>query len=453
MITERIAGFIIDTSYKDIPKDDVAMAKRCILDCFGVSLYASRQPIGKIITDFVKEQGGEPQSGVIGGGFKTNVSQAALANGTLGHALDYDDYGVTWIGHPTVVLLPAVFALAERDKIPGDKIIEAYIIGWEVGAKIAAAIAERLIEVGWHPTATIGSLASAVASAKLLGLDRKQIKTALGIAASQAGGLRLNFGTDTKPFHAGKAASNGVTAAILAGKGFTANDSILEDPALGFCSVLAREGYNLSKMVENLGSPYDITIGACIKPYPACGLTHRCLDAISYLVKEHRINPEDVNEVKCHTPAQAEDILIYPRPQSGLHGKFSMQYCMTTVLLEGKAGLREFTDEKVLSPAAQDMVKKVGFVHPEGPTGATDILRLANAVSIKLKDGREISKEVKYPKGDPQNPMSWEETADKFRDCTANVMQSDEVEGVIQLMGKLESLTDVSGLMGLISQT
>jgi 2-methylcitrate dehydratase PrpD len=452
MITERIAGFIIDTSYKDIPHDAVAMAKRCLLDCFGVGLFASRQPTGKIIIDFVREQGGQPQSGVIGAGFKTSVSQAALANGTLGHALDYDDYGVTWVGHPTVVLLPAVFALAEGNNICGEKVIEAYIIGWEVGAKIAACAAERLMEVGWHPTAVVGSLAAAAASAKLLGLDRQQTRTAMGIAASQTGGLRINFGTDTKPFHAGKAASNGVTAAILAGKGFTANDAILEDPALGFCSVFAREGYDVNKIVEDLGSPYDINIGACIKPYPACGLTHRCLDAISYLVKEHRIAPEEVEEVKCHTPAQAEDILIYPRPQSGLHGKFSMHYCMATILLEGKAGLREFTDEKVLSSAAQEMIKKVSFIHPEGPPGATDILRLANTVSIKLKDGREVSNEVKYPKGDPQNPMSWEETAEKFRDCTKEILSSAEAEDVIQMLGKLESLTDVADLMELVSQ-
>jgi 2-methylcitrate dehydratase PrpD len=309
------------------------------------------------------------------------------------------------------------------------------------------------MEVGWHPTATVGTLAAAAASAKLLGLDQRQIRIALGIAASQAGGLRLNFGSDTKPFHAGNAASNGVMAAILAGKGFTANDSVLEHPSLGFCSVLARKGYDLNKMVEGLGAPYDITVGACIKPYPACGLTHRCLDAISYLVTQHNVGADDVAEVHCHTPAQAEDILIYTHPQSGLHGKFSMQYCMAAILLDGKAGLREFTDEKVTSPAAQEMLKKVSFVHPEGPSGATDLLRLANAVSIKLKDGQELYHEVKYAKGDPKNPMSWEETADKFRGCAQEILKPADAESVIHLMAKLESLTDVGELMGLVRET
>jgi 2-methylcitrate dehydratase PrpD len=322
MGTEKIAEFIVNTHYEKIPVEAISIAKMCLLDGFGVALAGTRELTGKIITEYVRDISGKPESGIIGGCFKTSSPLSALANGTLAHALDYDDEAITWEGHPTVVLLPAIFALAERDHLSGRKVLEAYIIGWEVGSKLCSELSFSLSEQGWHPTATIGTLASTAACANLLGLNVQQTQIALGIAASEASGLRKNFGTDTKPFHAGRAASNAITATMLAQKGFTANQTVLED-GIGFCQVMAKKECNLETLARALGSPFDIVTSYAIKPYPSCALTHRCIDAMLYLVEKYQIRPDQVAEIECHTPVMMRKILVYSQPQTGLqlHGR------------------------------------------------------------------------------------------------------------------------------------
>lgn len=451
MSTEKIAEFIANTGYKKIPGEAIAIAKMCILDGFGVALAGTQEPAGKIITEYVEHIGGKPVSGVIGGGFKTSSQLAALANGTLAHALDYDDHAITWMGHPTIVLLPSILALAERDHLSGQQILEAYSVGWDVGSKLCSELSIGLFEQGWHPTATVGTLAATAACANLLKLSSKQIRVALGIAASEAAGLRSNFGTDTKPFHAGKAASNAISAVSLAQKGFTASEAILEGP-IGFCSVFAKKECNLNALAERLGSPFDILTSYSIKPYPSCGLTHRCIDAMLHLVKEHQLTPDLVAEVECYTPALARDILLYSRPQTGLQGKFSLEYCTAAALIDREVSLRQFMDEKVQSPIAQGLIPKVKVSYVEGAEGES-LLNIPQAVKVKLLDGPEHFYEVRWPKGYSYNPMTWEEVANKFRDCTEGVLSPGEIDQIIELLSKLESLTSISELMAVASKT
>ena len=450
MSMKKIAEFITNTKYTDIDPEALDIAKMCILDGFGVALAGTRESTGRIITEFVKENGGNPQSGVIGCGFKTSPINAALANGTLAHALDFDDHAITWTGHPTIVLLPSVIALAERDGLSGKQVLQAYSVGWEVGSKICSVLANSLFEKGWHPTATAGTLAVTVACANLIGLNPEAVIRAIGIGASEASGLRYNFGTDTKPLHAGLAARNGITATLLAQKGFTAGKTVLEG-SLGFSSVFAGKELNIDSIAGSLGKPYDIGSSYSIKPFPACGLTHRCIDGMLNLVKTQPFKPEEVEHIECHTPPMVREILVYSNPRSGLEGKFSLEYCMAAAIIDGEVSLRQFTDEKVLAAASQRLISKVELKFLDVPKGHS-LLNIPQAVKVKLKDGRELFKEVQWPKGYSYNPMSWDEVAEKFRACAEGVLAKDRIEQCVEVSAKMETVDDVSSLMAILSK-
>jgi len=449
-ITDSMVSFIVDTGYEQIPREAIEFAKRAILDCLGCAVAGSGEPSSKIITEYVNEVGAKAEAGIIASGFNSTAPEAALANGTMAHALDYDDVAVSWIGHPSVALLPAVLALAERGKLSGREVLEGYILGFEVGARLGAAIGFGHYTWGWHATVTLGTMAAAAASSKMLRLNAHQTAMALGISASLAGGTRQNFGTMTKPFHAGSAARNGVMAALLAQRGFTADEAILEGP-MGFCKLFSGGAeYDIDRVTHGLGDPFDIVSpGVSMKPYPCCRLTHRCIDAILHLIGEHRPSPDDVDRVECRTSDAIPQILIHSQPKTGLEGKFSMQYCMAIAILDGEVGLRQFTDEKVLDPKAQALLKRVHFVHPQG-VAPEETLSMPEAVTIRLRDGRELSHEVLVARGDPPNPMSEQELAAKYRDCASFVLSPQDTQLSLDMVSHLEELRDVTELMDLV---
>ena len=448
--TERIASFIVDTGYDQIPKEAVDAAKGAILDCLGCTLAGSSEPAAKIVTQFVKEIGGNPEAGVIAAGFKTGAAQAALANGTMAHALDYDDVAVSWIGHPTAVLLAVVLALGERGKLSGREALAGYILGFEVEAKLGACIGFGHYGWGWHATATLGTMAATAAAAKMLGLDVSRTRMALGIATSLAGGTRQNFGTMTKPFHVGSAARNGILAARLAEKGLTADEAIIEHP-MGFCKLFSGGAeYDGARATQGLGDPFDIVSpGVSTKPYPCCRLTHRCIDAILHLIKEYGINADDVEEVECRTSEFVPQVLIHSRPKTGLEGRFSMQYCMAIALLDGQVALRQFADDRVMDARAQELLRRVEYVHTGDVTGA-EMLATPEVVTIELRDGRKLSHEVLVAKGAPRNPMTAEELAAKYRDCASSVLSAEDVEKSLNVVSRLEDVEDIAELMDVL---
>ncbi|MFC2005727.1 MmgE/PrpD family protein [Chloroflexota bacterium] len=443
--TEEIASFIVGTGFNEIPEKAVETAKEAILDCLGVTLAGSVDPTAEIITQYVKELGCKPEVSVIGSGFKASPPQAALANGTIAHALDYDDMTIPWI-HPSAPVLPAILALGEAGRISGKEAIEAYVLGFEVEVRVGSGIGRRPYLNGWHSTATLGTLGAAAAAAKILKLNVEQTRMALGIAASQAGGFRQNFGSMTKPFHAGNAAKNGVVAAILAKKDFTAALDILEGD-FGFCKVMAGEGkYDLNKITQGLGKSFAIVdYGVEVKPYPCCGGTHLCIDAILHLIKQHHLSAEGVDKVKCLTTTALPQVLIHSRPKNGLEGKFSMQYCMATALIDGEVRLKQFADEKVLNPEVKKLIEKVEYVHPDDGTKLQ-----GETVTVRLRDGREYSHQVLIAKGRPGNPLTREELVAKYRDCAGFALSREDTEQSLELVLKLEDLDDITELMNLV---
>lgn len=450
MITERIAKFIVETNDHDIPDEAIKVAKKCFVDTLGVALAGSKQPEAGIIRELVKNLGGKPESGVIASGFKTSPPLAALANGVMAHALDYDDISTKFLAHPSVNLVPAILALGENKGISGKKVLASYIIGFEVGANLGSIMGMQFFGRGWHATSILGSVGAAAAAAKIFELGIQETRVALGIAASLAGGLKINFGSMTKPLHAGNAARNGILAAMLAEKGFTANSSAFEGPK-GFCEVYTGTECDLKNIEEAIGRIwYIVSPGVKFKPYPCCGSVTGCADAILELKRKHNILPEDVSEIECRvSPLMIETGSSIHSPKTGQEGRFSLEYDMAIAIIDGELTLKQYTDEKVNSPAAQELMKKVKITFPEEGIGMG--MEEPQEVVVKLKNGRQYSYKVEKHKGTSENPLSDEEFFFKFKDCASIVLSPESTEEVLYLLRHLDESKDVFRLMELLT--
>ena len=383
---------------------------------------------------------------------------AALANGIGIHADDYDDtqlavaedrvYGL--LTHPTAPCLPAALALAEIGSMSGKDLLLAYNVGVEVECKIAEAISPRHYDDGFHTTGTVGGFASAAAAAKLRGYNRDRLLVTLGIVASEGSGLRENFGTMTKPFHAGHAAENGIVAADFAALGWTAAPQILEAQR-GFFHA-AGGGFDSAAIMGKLGKPWTFASpGVSIKPFPSGSLSHPGMSEMLKLIKEFAIRPEQVEHVKVGTNRNPPNALIHHQPKDNLQAKFSMEFCMAVLLLYGKGGLTEFTDEVVNRPEMQEMIRRVEFgIDPVAEAAGYN--KMTTILHITLKDGRTVSGRADFAKGSPADPMSYAEVAAKFLDCAAFAKWPvSKAKAVVETVRKLEGVPDVRALTGLLS--
>jgi len=448
-VTDRLARFIVATDYDSLPEEVVTAAKRAVLDTLAVTLAGYREEASRIVTDYVRELGTVGEAGVVASGFRAAASEAALANGTMAHALDYDDVSTSMLGHPSAPLLPAVLALAEKTGASGKDTIVAFVLGFEVECKMGLAIGAGHYARGWHATSTLGSLGAATACAKLLRLDLAATRATLGIAASLAGGTRQNFGTMTKPLHAGIAARNGVMAASLAAGGFTADATIIEAP-LGFLHLFGAGDHDAEKAVASLGQPFAIVSpGVSVKLYPCCYATHRALDAALQLQGEASTEPGRIGRVEVKVSRGTAIPLIHHRPQTGLEGKFSMEYCLAAALLDGRVTPASFSDEAVQRPEAQKLLRRVEMVEEGlGPP----IVGPATVRAI-LDDGSQHSRHVETPRGDPKAPLTWDELVGKYRDCAAAILPDAAIARSVEIIAELEAAADVGGLMDIVCLT
>lgn len=453
-VTEKISRFIVDVSLDEMPAAAIKTAKQAMMDCLGCTLLGAVQPIGRIISEFVIEAEARPVAGIVGWGKKTAPHLAALANGIMAHAEDYDDMSYGIYGHPTPPLLPAILALGEKYKVSGKQIIEAYITGFEVGSCIGRALNPAHYIRGWHGTATMGTVEAVAASAKLLKLDTDQTRMAIGIAASETCGIRQNFGTMTKPFHAGNAARSGVVAAQLAQKGFTADLNIMEAP-LGFGHLFQGDKPPDWEKVAHLGENFDIVAegvasrgieggGIAFKLYPSCGETHAEIQIILDLMRKHHFSNEDVESIECVFSDTMNSVMLHQEPKTGMEGKFSAEYCVARALLDNHVGLQDFTDEKVNQPEVRQVMQKIKRrIDP-------DMTMLASTLNVKLKDGRKFSQHVETIKGMPQNPLSEEEMVAKYKDCAQFVLSSGDIDRSLELLNHLEEVEDITELMDIL---
>jgi 2-methylcitrate dehydratase PrpD len=447
-ITRKLAEYLVATDFDSLPPDAITAAKRAILDTLGVTYAGSTQPAGKIITDFVEKDECKPVCGVIGGRGRTSAANAALANGTMAHALDYDDASRVQ-GHISSVLLPTVLAQGEEIGCSGKEIIAAFVLGAEIWGKISANM-PALHFKGWHPTGVFGPFGATAAAAKLLRLNAEQTRMALGLAGSQAAGVSQNFGTMTKPFHVGNASRIGIVSASLAKSGFTATRDILEG-SLGFpVGFYWNEAVELPRMTKNLGNPFNIVSpGFNVKKFPTCYMTHRAIDALLDLVEEYDLRPADVEHIDCQGSPRAVKMLFYTDPQNSLEGKFSMHFCLAVALAERKIGLAQVTDEKVKDPRIVELARKVTFrVNPDADEMEIGDKR-PDVVTVKLKNGGSHSKGVLTAKGHAEVPLTWDELVEKYRECACQVLDDKDIEKSVELVANLEDAVNIRELLNL----
>ena len=458
-LTNYVAGFVCATRSADVPQEVAHLGKRSVLDGLGLALAGAASETGTITRKYLKALGFAAEGGstVIGSDMNVPARFASFANGISIHADDFDDtqlavakdrvYGL--LTHPTAPVLPPALAIAERDRRSGADLMLAYQVGVEVECKVAEAIMPRHYQTGFHSTATCGSIGAAAAAAKLLGLDREATRRALSIGATQAGGLRENFGTMTKPFHAGRAAENGVVAAEIAALGFTASPTGLEAER-GFFRA-AGGGFSPEMIEGKLGSPWTFAMpGVSIKPHPSGSLTHPGMAVMMALITKHHIEPARVKHVKVGTNHNMPNALIHHRPKNELQAKFSMEFCMAILLLDRKGGLEQFTDAVVNRPDVQAMIEKVEFgVHPEAEAAGFD--KMTTIIEIEMDDGGVVRGQADFGKGSPANPMSDGELSEKFRQCAEwGKVDHARSQKILDLVWDIEAIRDVNELTRLL---
>jgi 2-methylcitrate dehydratase PrpD len=447
--TEKIARFIFDTDYQGIPHDAAEKAKRTALDCIGAALAGVSEPVSQTVTGYIKKLGGTAQASVFGAGVKVSVADAALANGCIAHALDYDDCGVK-IGHPSVLVLPAVLSLGEHLGASGKDILTAYIVGLEVEGKLALHADFKLMQARLNHQTWYGSIGAAAACAKLLKLDVEKTRMALGIAANFACGLSANHGSMTGAMAAGNACRNGVTAALMAQAGIIANPNIIETQN-GFYDTLVGVGhYDAERMADGLGKPlYLESPGIGLKKYPSCYHTHRALDGVFQLLEEHRLSDKDIAEVDVGTSDRAMRVLAFTEPATPYQAKYSMPYCIAAALVDHRVNLETFTSHKFEDPNMIETRKKVRLSFPDVPIwpGLADVGPdtefVGNPVTIRMKDGRNYNARVDIPRGDPGAPLTDDEVLAKYRDCGREQLDRRDIERSVGLIMELERVENI----------
>jgi len=450
-VAREMARFIVRTNLSEVPAEVIEKGKKCILDALGCGLYGQEFEATKIVTELAREWGGRAEASILGASAKVPSAMAALANGVAVHVADFDDSSVHFRGHPTSVTLPPALALCESKMKSGRDLLLAYIVGVEVGGKLGKLMGWPHYEAGWHGTGTIGTIASAAASAKVLGLNEEKAAHALAIAASGASGIRENFGTMVKSFHAGQASFSGIMAAILAEKGYEGSLTAFEGKS-GFRHVYSGEN-DIHRWVNELNEPHTL-LGVMFKRYPSCAGTHPTLDALEELRKEHPFSWQDIKAVKCMVPPVTVSVLIYPRPSTGLEGKFSLPYCASAYLVHGKLDLSHFEKEALKDENVGRLMEKVEMVPDEslGELIKTSDLLVPTEVHVKLKN-QTLTKRMLEAKGGASSPLPMEEVKAKFRTCAGRILPANKVEEIINLVSSLESLRSISTLTENLSQS
>lgn len=459
--TAAAAAFIENTTFGDLPEEVVRLAVRCLLDGLGLFVAGTNEEAVRILAADAEETGGRPEALLLGRG-KVKVPAAAAARvlGTAGHAHDWDDsqvsidpahvYGL--LTHPTIPPLTSALVLAQRLRdVRGRTFLLGFLVGFEVECKISEWMLPQHYMRGMHSSGTVGTFGAYAAAAKLLGLKGAALRHGFGIAASFAAGVRCNFGTMTKPLHVGRAAENGVIAALLAARGFTADPDALDGP-WGFYAVHGG-GVSAEKVSQGFGRTWSIAHpGVSIKPYPCGVLTHPTIDLMLRLVEEHKIQPDDIEAVKVYAGSNILKPIRYPVATNHLQAKFSLPAALAMIALVRKAGKREFSDAFVASAAMQSMQKRIATeLDPEIEKMGFDKMR--SKIVIRLKGGGEIEgwSDERY-RGGPENPLSDAELEAKVRSCCEGILDEATQDALIDRAQKVVRLPDAAELMAIINR-
>lgn len=445
-LTHALAKFAAHTETEAVPVRLLEKAADAFVDTLGVGLAGSLERASVLVAQWVLEEAGRGRATVWGNENGASPAQAALANATAAHALDFDDSLPSMRSHPSASLVPAALAVAEAQGASGREVLAAYVIGLEVAGKIGRVVSNGHFQRGLHTTATIGIFSCATAAARLLRLDAAGLQTAWGIAASHAAGLVRNFGTMTKPLHAGNAARIGVLSASLAQRGFTADNAIF-DGANGFAASYGSEGgIALEDSLQKLGKPWEIEDpGLYVKSWPCCYCNHRPVGGLFQLLDEHGIRTDEVRGISVGFLPGSDTALLSDNPMTGLEGKFSIEYSMAATLLDRRLTLETFTDRMVQRPPIRDLMKKVKRYRIADPNVYSGLIGYTD-IAVDTPRGCFETRVERTP-GSPAWPISRENLVAKFLDCSERVLGSDGARNLLAIAGKLPSLPDIGPLL------
>ncbi|MCB2008635.1 MAG: MmgE/PrpD family protein [Rhodoferax sp.] len=435
-LTQSIAGFAAGFSRQDIPAASITLAREAFIDLLGVMLAGAGEPVVPILKAVTAgDTAGPPCSLLLDAGQRRSATAAALVNGTAAHALDFDD--VQFNAHPSTVLVPAILAEAERSGASGLKALQAYVLGYEVWGELHSREKNSYHDKGWHPTAVMGPMAATAAAAFLRGLDAGATRVALSLAASFTGGVVANFGSMAKPMHAGRAASSAIHAVNLAEAGFTAGEDGIGAPD-GLLAALSPHGSVNRDAATGLGSRwFSTTTPLIFKKYPVCFSSHRPIDAILDLARDHKLRAQDVAQVDVAVRGTQARVLRFERPQTALEAKFSMQFAVACALLRGRVGLVDLDDAFVAGDAVQSMFGKVRFTHL--PLNADGSPPLADRVVLTTVDGRVLDS------GELARAKPHTRLKEKFLDC-CEAGGFKRGEALFSALSTLETLPDMRQL-------
>jgi len=460
--TAAAAAFVENVSFADIPTEAMRIGTRCLLDGLGLFVAGSEEHSVRLLIEEAEQTGGRQDALLLRrGDVKVPAPMAARVLGTAGHAHDWDDsqvsldpahiYGL--LTHPTIPPLTSTLVMSQKlGGIDGKTFMLAFLTGFEVECKISEWMLPQHYVKGMHSSGTVGTFGAYAAAAKLIGLNGDKLRSGLGIAASFAAGIRCNFGTMTKPLHVGRAAENGVTAALLAECGFTADPDALDGP-WGFYAVHGG-GVSAEKAAQGFGKTWSIVEpGVSIKPYPCGVLTHPTIDLMLKLVTEHDVKPDDIEAVKVYAGTNILKPIRYPIAANHLQAKFSLPAALAMIALERKAGKREFSDEFVGSAPMQAMQRRIS-TELDAEIEKMGFDKMRSRIAIRLKDGRTVEgwADERY-RGGPENPLSDADLEAKVRSCCEGVLDAEKQTALIDAAWSVAQLSDASKLMKIINDT
>ena len=446
-ITQTLAEWVVQARYEDIPAIGVDRMKERTIDSLGVMIGGMSIPTGQNLARWVRAQGSRPEASLIGCGFKTTASLAALANGAAGHALEFDDTS-TFSGHYAAPLTAAALAVGEKVGASGRETILAWMVGWNVIAhtsRISMALGgPTLLLKGWFNQGFQSTLGMAAMSAKLMKMDVRQTRMALGSAANGMAGVMKNRASDAKSFVAGNAAMHGVMAAEMVALGCTASEDIL-DGEDGVARMVGAPGVDINKVLDGLGT-WDLAANSSsLKPYACCAAGHWSQDALRLILERRPTRPEEIEAIEVEINDYLLPNMPFTQPQTGLQGKYSLEYDLVAIALDGRAGMFQYTDAMVRRPEAQGLMKRVTRL-PQPGTG-----RPESRVVLKLKSGEILEETVKISHGTPGDPLSDQEVLDKFHECAGTLLSPAARARVLDLCNRLDGLERVGDLAEALS--
>jgi 2-methylcitrate dehydratase PrpD len=436
MVTATLARYLVNSRWADIPQRVRHEAARALVNFLGCAIGAARHETVENALAAVREFAGPPQAGVLGRPERLDILNAALLNGISAHVFDFDDTHARAI-HPSAPVFPALLAFAEWRKVSGAELVHAFVLGVEAEERIGLSVFPEHYEAGWHITGTAGVFGAAAAAGKLLGLDEQRMAWALGIAATQSAGLQEMFGSMCKSLHPGRAAQNGLTAALLAANGFTSSERAIEAPR-GFAHVMSRK-FDPKVITEGLGERFEL-LSNMYKPY-ACGLVvHAAIDGCIEICREQKLVPDAIEAIELDVSPLVARLTGNKSPQTGLEGKFSVYHAVAAAIVHGAAGEAQFSDACVRDPRVVAVRGRVG-TREDAAIGRTEA-----RVTIRARDGRSFSRHVEHALGSLKRPMSDADLEAKFRALAQDVLPAAQAEEIIKLGWRVAEIEDAGAI-------